>query len=319
MVDILAPVEDAFLSNYGFVKGARLVSKRPILQGLMTKLQGQYQIVPGGSACNTIIGLANLGMETAFAGKCGKDHLGALLTQSLNQNGVSTYMATVNQPTGTCLSLITPDSERTMLVDLAAANTLTAEDIPADFFNDAGIAHFEGYMVENRDLTLNLLDRAYDAGCLIALDLGSFTVVRAHHDFIRQIVHDYVDVLIGNESEGMVYTETVGDEDIVKTMAQNVDIAVLKNGVRGSLIHADGKTVTINAASNPTRPVIDTTGAGDLWNSGFLYGVATGMDLQAAGELASLCGYEVCCTTGAQIEPNGWQSIQNYMSETIIV
>lgn len=310
MVDILAPVEDAFLSSYGFTKGARLVGKRPILQGLMSKLQGQYQIVPGGSACNTIIGLANLGIETAFAGKCGNDHLGALLTQSLHQNGVSTCMATVSQPTGTCLSLITPDSERTMLVDLAASNTLTAVDVPEDFFNNAGIAHFEGYMVENRDLTLNLLDRAYDAGCLISLDLGSFTIVRAHHDFMRQIVHDYVDILIGNESEGMVYTETVGDEDIIKAMAQNVDIAVLKNGVRGSLIYADGKTVTINAANDPARTVIDTTGAGDLWNSGFLYGLVTGMDLEIAGKLASLCGYEVCCVTGAQIKPEGWQNIQ---------
>lgn len=312
LVDIIAPVEDDFLNSLGLLKGARHDGQRKLLKTLMAQLQGHYRLVPGGSACNTIVGAANLGINAAFAGKCGKDKLGALLSNSLAQNGVNAFIAANSAlNTGLCLSLITPDSERTMLTDLGASNTLTAEDVPPDFFNHAGIAHFEAYMVLNRELTLNLLSRAHNAGCIISLDLGSFNIVKEHRGFLREIIDGYVDILIGNYSEGAAYANAAYAVDIIKNMAQNVDIAILKNGDQGSLLYADGSLITVAPVADAARDIVDTTGAGDLWNSGFLYGLLKGYNLETCGKLASLCGFEVCCAVGAQIEANRWQHIKN--------
>lgn len=316
LADILAPVDDTFLSDHGFIKGSRLATKRPIINGLMSKLQGRYTIAPGGSAGNTIIGAANLGIETAFAAKCGRDQLGRLVCSGIEQHGVNACISQDDLPTGICLSLVTPDGERTMLVDLAASDALSNDYIAPDFFTNAGIAHFEAYMVSTPELLLNLLDRAYDAGCVISLDLGSHNIIREHFDFLQRIIADYVDILIGNYSEGAAYTGFGKDAEILKVMGQNTTVAALKKGGQGGVIFAGGDLIAVAPVNDASRSVIDTTGAGDLWNSGFLYGLATGCDFAAAGRLASVCGYEVCCGMGAQIQPQGWQNVREYMEKT---
>ena len=315
LADIVAHINEDFLRSHGFIKGERHQSKRPILNGLISKMQGHYEIAPGGSACNTIIGAANLGLETAFAAKCGNDQLGTLIQRHLEQQKIKTNITLDDQPTGICLSLVTPDSERTMLVDLAASNALTVDDIAMDFFQNVGIAHFEAYMASNQTLMLNLLERAYKAGCVISLDLGCCATIREHFAFLQNITLDYVDVLIGNYREGATFTGAVDSKTIVKTIAQNVSIAALKQGANGSLLYVDNDIITIEPVSYTNHPVQDCTGAGDLWNSGFLYGLAMGYNAEACGQLASLCGYEVCCVVGAQIQPPGWQRIQTYLQK----
>ena len=316
LADVLAPVDDAFLSSHGFIKGSRQEAKRPILNGLMSKLQGRYTIAPGGSAGNTIIGLAQLGLETAFTSKCGRDQLGRLLRTGMEQYDVNACIAMDDRPTGICLSLVTPDGERTMLVDLAASNALTADDVVPDFFHNAGIAHFEAYMVSRPELLLNLLDRAYDAGCVISLDLGSHNIIREHFAFLQRVITDYVDILIGNYREGAAYTDCGRDEDILRGMRQNTSVAALKKGAQGSVISVGENLIAVVPVNDAARPVIDTTGAGDLWNSGFLYGLAKGLDPETCGKLASVCGYEVSCGMGAQIQPQGWQNVRAYMTKT---
>lgn len=316
LADVLVLVDDAFLSSRGFVKGSRQIIKRSVLHNLLDELEGRYTIVPGGSASNTIIGAAYLGLKTAFAAKCGRDHLSRLLCDSMAQCGVKTDFAFGDQPTGICLSLVTPDGERTMLVDLAASDALTFADVAPDFFHNAGIAHFEAYMVSSPELMLNLLERAVAAGCMISLDLGSHNIICAHFDFIRRIITDYVDILIGNYLEGMAFTGFDKDEDILRTMRQNTAVAALKKGAQGSIIAAGADFITVAPVNDAERLVIDTTGAGDLWNSGFLYGLAQGYDPATAGGLASICGFEVCCVMGAQIQPQGWQRVHEYMAAT---
>lgn len=316
LADILAPVLDSFISDHGFAKGSRMQSNKPILSGLMTKLQGQYRIAPGGSVCNTIIGASQLGISTAFIAKCGQDQLGKLVCSYLETTGIETHIyVDAGLPTGTCLSLITPDGERTMLVNLAASDALMADDIPADFFVNAGVAHFEAYMASTPALMLNLLERAYDAGCVISLDLGSFSIIKTHLTFLQKITADYVDILIGNLAEGVMYTGRPQENDILVSMAQNVEIAALKKGAQGSVIYSKGQKFNIPAVvSSAEQAVMDSTGAGDVWNSGFLYALSCGMDLVAAGNLASRCGYEVCLSLGAQITPERWRLIkQNFL------
>lgn len=319
LADILAPVDDAFLNSHGFTKSSRTATRRPILNNLISELKDRYTIAPGGSAGNTIIGAAHLGMKTAFAAKCGQDQLGRMLCNSMEQYGVNARIALGDQPTGICLSLVTPDGERTMLVDLAASDALTADDVTPDFFHNAGIAHFEAYMVSTPELMLNLLSRAHNAGCVISLDLGSHDIICGHFEFLRRIVADYVDILIGNYSEGIAYTGFDNDEDILRVMGQNTAVAALKKGVQGCVVSTNNAFITIASVKNASRPVIDTTGAGDLWNSGFLYGLAMGCNLETAGRLASLCGFEVCCGMGAQIQPYGWQNVHEYMAKTGLI
>ena len=311
LADVLADVDDVFLEYYGFVKGSRREVFRAVLNGLMAKLAPNYAMAPGGSACNTVMGAARLGAPAAFAAKCGHDHLGAMLQNALNDGGVTAHIATAaNARTGLCVSLITPDCERTMLVDLAASNALTAQDAPPDFFQNAGIAHFEAYMAQNPNLMLSLLDAAYDAGCTISLDLGSFSIIKPNLDFLRRIIADYVDILMGNYAEGRAYAGCNDEAGILAAMGQNVSLAALKKGPLGSALFTNGQITQIAAVNDPARKVIDTTGAGDLWNSGFLYGLLNGYDLAAAGRLASCCGFEVCCRKGAHLEAQDWERVK---------
>lgn len=316
LADIVILVDDAFLQSHSFVKGSRQTIQRSVLNELMVELMGRYTLGPGGSASNTILGAAHLGLKTAFAAKCGRDQLSQMLCHCMEQYGVSAQIASGGQPTGICLSLVTPDGERTMLVDLAASDTLTYADVAADFFDNAGIAHFEAYMASTPELMLKLLAKAAACGCVISLDLGSHSIVHAHFDFIRRIIVDYVDILLGNYHEGVAFTGFDKDEDILRAMRQNTAVAALKKGAQGSVIAGGVDFITVAPVNDARRPVIDTTGAGDLWNSGFLYGLAQGYDLAAAGELASICGFEVCCVMGAQIEPTGWQKVHAYMAAT---
>jgi len=142
----------------------------------------------------------------------------------------------------------------------------------------------------------------------VSLDLASFTLVGESRDFIEQIVDDYVDILIANEDEALAYTGIQEETEAVEALAEKVDIGVLKIGERGSFIRYDGETLAISAAGS--GPVVDTTGAGDLWASGFLYGLVNGMPLAQCGALASACGYEVCRVVGAKIPDDGWQRIR---------
>lgn len=313
LADIVVLVDDAFLGSRGFDKGSRRTIQRSVLNELMAELEGRYTIAPGGSAGNTIIGAAHLGLKTAFAAKCGRGRLSRLLWDCMAQCGVN---SSGDQPTGVCLSLVTPDGERTMLVDLAASDALTAADVAPDFFHNADIAHFEAYMASTPELMLKLLERAAASNCVISLDLGSHSIIHAHFDFIRRVIVDYVDILIGNYHEGMAFSGFDKDEDILRAMRQNTAVAALKKGAQGSLISVGADFISVAPVSDAARPVIDTTGAGDLWNSGFLYGLAQGHDLAAAGGLASICGFEVCCVMGAQIQPQGWQKVHAYMAAT---
>lgn len=316
LADIVVLVDDAFLSSRGFVKGSRRTIKRSVLNELMAELEGFYTLAPGGSASNTILGAAHLGLKTAFAAKCGHDQLHHVLCDCMAQCGINAQIASGDQPTGVCLSLVTPDGERTMLVDLSASDALTPADVAPDFFHNVGIAHFEAYMAATPELMLNLLERAATSGCVISLDLGCHSIIRAHFDFIRRIIVDYVDILMGNYQEGVAFTGFDKDEDILRAMRQNTTVAALKKGAQGSVISGGADFITVAPVNDAQRPVIDTTGAGDLWNSGFLYGLAQGHDLAATGGLASICGFEVCCVMGAQIEPSGWQKVHAYMAAT---
>jgi sugar/nucleoside kinase (ribokinase family) len=311
LVDILLLEDEEFLISSGAKKGGMThAEKSTIIDDLLSKSKAKQSIVPGGSACNTIVGVGRLGGPARFIGKRGSDDLGRLFEASLIKHHVDPILFTVSSPTGRVLSIITPDSQRSMFTYLGAAAEMKPEDILPQQFKDAALVHLEGYLLFNEALLLAALKAAQKSGALISLDLASFTVVEASMHILKDIVNEYVDILIANEDEARAFTGLANEEKALERLATMADVAVLKIGKRGSLVSYYGTTVKIDRMGSGAA--IDTTGAGDLWASGFLYGLVNNYPIGACGNLASACGYEVCQVVGASIPEDGWKRIEKY-------
>lgn len=313
LVDILAQEEDSFLSSAGAAKGGMTLVEAGEINRLIELTTGSNAVVPGGSACNTAIGVGDLGGQARFIGKRGKDSLGMAYEKDLIAHGVEPEMLESDDPTGRVLSVVTPDAQRTMFTYLGAAASMIPDEISSACFRDAAIVHVEGYLLFNRELMDAVLKAAKAQGAKISLDLASFNVVEESKDLLDLIVAEYIDILIANEDEALAFTGERDEAKALAILAKDVEIAVLKIGARGSLISGNGEVVVIKGMGNGVA--VDTTGAGDLWASGFLFGLVNGMSLEQSGALGSCCGFEVCQLVGAKISDDGWHRIK----ETIVM
>ena len=312
LVDLLIHEEDAFLLNLGKEKGGMTLVDNEDILDILVKTPRKPQIVSGGAACNTLVGIGRLGGQSRFIGKRGDDDMGADYEEQLNRAGVETiFDVSSTSPTGKVLSVITPDAQRSMFTYLGASTELSPAAVSAEAFKDTAIAVIEGYLLFNRDLMKVCLESARAAGARIALDLASFEVVRASRDILEEWVREYVDILIANEDEAEAYTGTRDEAEALERLSGHAPMAVLKVGPRGSYVAHEGRKVYIPPQTG--CEVRDTTGAGDLWAAGFLYGIAHGLSLEKSGEIASACGSEVCRVIGAQIPEEGWDRIRRLL------
>jgi len=241
-------------------------------------------------------------------GKRGADPLGEFFETGLKNSQVEPVLLRSPSPTGIVLSIITPDAQRSMLTCLGASSEITVAEIKDDYFKDAAIVHIEGYLLFNREVMLAVLNSARRCGVRVSLDLASFTVVESAKDILERLVADFVDILIANEDEARVFTGYSDETEAIKSLSEKAEIAVLKVGKRGSFISHKGSIIKVAPAG--TGEAVDTTGAGDLWASGFLFGLVKGYPLEECGKIASLCGYEVCRVVGASIPQEGWERIR---------
>lgn len=313
LVDILVHESDDFVSRIGFQKGGMTLVDMPELEKILRQVSTHPVEVPGGSACNTAVGVGRLGGRARFVGKRGNDDAGQFFQNALVQRGVEPVLMTSALPTGRVLSIITPDAQRTMITYLGASADTQPEEITAECFTDSAVVHMEGYMLFNPDLMTASLEAAKKAGVLISLDLASFTVVDRSKPILDDIIENYVDILIANEDEALSYTGLHDESQALARLAQYVEIAVLKVGARGSYIQEAEQVYRIPAQGAGTA--IDTTGAGDLWAAGFLYGLVNGYTHEKNGRLASACGYEVCQVVGADIPADGWNRIKKTLED----
>jgi len=313
LVDILTHEDDAFVEKTGFRKGGMNLVDSVFIDGLLSKASGTPVVVPGGSACNTIIGVGKLGGNARFIGKCGQDDMGDLYKEDLQNNNVIPHLMNAASPTGRVFSAVTPDAQRSMFTYLGAAAEMTPGEISGCSFVDAAIVHVEGYLLFNSDLIISALKRAKEDAAMVSLDLSSYTVVEASKGILETLVSEYVDILIANEEEAAAFTGHVDEQKAIEALSEKAPLAVLKIGARGSYIAHDGDIVKIDPMGNGLA--IDTTGAGDLWASGFLYGLTRGYTIETCGRLASACGYEVCQVVGAAISEEGWSRIKRTMEE----
>ncbi|MDO8644457.1 MAG: adenosine kinase, partial [bacterium] len=272
IMDLLLQESDEFVSEGRIPKGGQLnVDWKEIDQHLKRSLK-QPKIVPGGSACNTIVGLGRLGARARFIATRGKDDLGKQLETDLKKNNVEPCLATDPLPTGQVLSLVTPDAQRTMYTYLGAAAMIAPEHLVADFFKEAAIVHTEAYQLFNEPAFRKVLERAHESGALVSLDLANFTVIDLKRTLLEDVLKDSVDIVIANEDESRALTGLTDEKEAVKKLGETIRTAVVKMGKRGSWICHSGKLTRVGIQGN--GDATDTTGAGDLWNSGFLYGLA---------------------------------------------
>jgi len=246
-------------------------------------------------------------------GKCGRGALSRLFASDLKKNRVEPILFTSSSHTGRCLSIITPDAQRSMFTFLGAAAEMKPDDMSPRFFEDAAVVHIEGYLLFNRELLSAALSAAKEAGAIVSLDLGSLQVVEESLDILSDLVDDYVDILIANEDEARVFSGDADAAIALGRLSSKVQIAVVNVGAQGSHIGHAQNRLHVPAAGAGT--IVDTTGAGDFWTSGFLFGLVNGLPLEQCGELGALCGYEVCQVIGADIPLEGWEKINRFLEE----
>ena len=307
LVDIMIPVEsDTILDMLSLPKGSMQLVDRDRSTSVLSALKGYKQsLSAGGSAANTIHGLGKLGAPAGYIGVVGEDELGGSFVRDLIQAGVEPHMIHSSQETGRAVALVTPDSERTFATFLGAAIELSAEHLAPAVFNKYNYFHIEGYLVQNHDLVRRAVELAKENGLIVSLDLASYNVVEANRDFLHGIVKKYVDILFANEEEALAFTGHQ-PEKAVHEISKFVEIAIVKTGSKGSLLKTSAEYCEIGVI--PVKP-IDTTGAGDLYAAGFLYGHASGYSLQRCGELGALLAGNVIECMGSKMDDERWNRI----------
>lgn len=308
IIDIIAPVEESFITQIGAEKGGMVLVDENALKALLTRITGQTTKAPGGSAGNTLFTLARMGNNTRFLGKTGNCQEGDFYRNRFDSLGGHTSSFKVgNTINGQCLSLITPDGERTLRTHLGAAMSLGKEDISVTDFAGCNHAHIEGYLLFNEELMLHVLESAKAANCTISLDLASFEVVQAGGSLLKEILQKYVDIVFANEAEAAAFTGLKDAyHEMAKILAEYCDIAVVKMGSNGVHIATRDETIRIDAV--PVDSVIDTTGAGDLWAAGFLHGWSRNYSLARAAKAGAILGAAVVQIQGSVLPEDVWDA-----------
>lgn len=307
LVDLLVNVQDSWIQENKAVKGDMQLVDFSRIESLLSTLPA-YEKVPGGSACNTLVGYAKLGGEAAFVSKTGEDELGKLFALHLKNSNVQSLIKHVNEPTGRVLSVVTPDAERTMFSYLGASDTLSLDDFPENVFDGAALTYIEGYRAFDAKTFRGVLERSKAAGVPTALDFGSFGVVNVCRSLFEGLFAEgLIDMIFANEEEAKAYT---GKEprEALEELAKYTSLAVVKLGAEGALVSYQGTVFEIKAKK---VQALDTTGAGDLWAAGFLFGFLSGLDIPDCGKLASEVAAEVVQVQGASIPDSVWNRLKN--------
>ncbi len=309
LTDILLQIEsDAVLEELKLPKGSMQLIDESKLDEIRSKVAIEKSVMAtGGSASNTINGIAKLGVPAGFFGKVGRDEIGTFFMNDTLANGVEPLLQYSSSPSGNCTVLVSADGERTLCTYLGAAAELTPEDITESLFEGYSIFHIEGYLVQNHELIRKAVRLAKEAGLLVSVDLASYNVVEANLLFLKEMISDYVDIVFANEEEARAFTGMEPKEALIH-IAGHCDIAVVKIGKEGSFVKSGDAVHTISPFLAKS---IDTTGAGDLYAAGFLYGLALGLPLDVCGKTGSLVSSKVVEVLGAKMPQEVWDGIQN--------
>ncbi len=304
--------DDQVLKKLNIEKGSmQLVEKETSAKIQDYLLDIKPVMATGGSASNTINTIAKLGLESAFLGKVGNDKIGDFFIDDCLNNKVNPCIIRSVSSSGHCVVLVSPDSERTMCTYLGAASELTPNDVNRDVIKEYDLLHIEGYLIFNRDLIIKILEVAKEEGLETSIDLASFNIVEENRELMLELIEKYVDIVFANNEEAEALT---GKQypDSVEEISKICKVAVVKNGKYGSIVCSEKKKYPILPFE--ATPV-DTTGAGDNYAAGFLYGYLTNKSLEVSGTIGSLVAAKSVETVGPKISNEEWNLLLERVRE----
>ena len=295
IVDVIAPATDEFLASQSLTKGAMMLVDAEQSSALYSKMAAGVE-TSGGSAANTVAGLASFGGKGAFLGKVAGDQLGAVFAHDMRAIGAKFDNPPLEGGPATAVSMInvTPDGQRTMCTYLGASVMFTDYDVDPDVIEAAKIVYLEGYLFDAeaaRRAFAKAAALAHGSDRMIALTLSDSFVVERHRAGLLGFIESQVDLLFANETELTALFETDDFDQALEALRQRVTLAAVTRGAKGSVILSQGERLTV--AAEPVEKVVDTTGAGDQYAAGFMFGLARGRPLQTCGNLGSLAAAEV--------------------------
>jgi len=309
LTDMLVNLKnDAVLARFDLAKGSMSLVDATLQTEISKSVAGlPYSLSLGGSAGNTIRAMARLGCEVGFIGKVGRDKTGDFFVQALENLHVEPAVFRGTERSGKCVSLISPDGERTMVTHLGAALELSAPEIEPDLFDGYDCLYVEGYLVQNHELIRKAARTAKACGLQVAIDLASFNIVAENREFLRELVRDYVDIVFANEDEAKTFTCEAEPLNALQAISEMARLAVVKIGTKGALIKQGDEVVHVGIMAAAKR--VDTTGAGDFYAAGFLAGLCDGLSLRQCGTIGAVTAGKVIEVVGTTFGEESWEEI----------
>ena len=317
IVDTEVQVEDMLLTAHGLQKGIMTLVSTDAQRDLLLGLDGYATHgAAGGSAANTMVGVAQFDGKAFFSGKVGSDMAGALYRASMAEAGVEFDVEGHDtMTTGTCLILVTPDGERTMRTSLSASTQLSKEDVDAERLRQSQVLYVEGYLFGAEApaaAAMHAMETAKAAGVKVALSLSDPGMAEHFIDQFRHATREYVDILFCNEHEGRIYAGGPGGrEQVLRALAEDAPTVFMTCGADGSMIMNGGRILRVPGYQ---VPVVDTTGAGDVYAAGVLYGITNGYSAEQAGKLGSFASAKIITSLGPRLTAPLAESVAEILS-----
>ena len=308
LVDALVQVQDeALLTEMNLPKGSMQLIDTAGYEAVCRRLsQMGVKRATGGSAANTVLALAHLGAAPGIIGRVSEDDNGHFFADNCKKNGIETYLLPSELPTGVASTFITPDGQRTFATFLGAAATLHADDLRPEWLEGYAYLYIEGYLVQDHDLICRAVEMAHAAGLKVCLDLASYNIVEAQHEFFSDLL-DHTDIVFANEEEALAFTGKAPREALDE-LAQRCEVAVVKTGKKGAMARCGAEFA--EAPAEAVAQVLDTTAAGDFFAAGFLYRHAQGAPLAACLESGGALAGAVIQVVGTQLADQTWAALR---------
>ena len=314
LTDMLVNLKnEEVLAKYNIARGSMMLVDSDTQSKISKSVAGlPYSLSLGGSADNTIRAMARLGSDVGFIGKVGRDTTGDFFEQALSNLGIHPVIFRGDSRSGKCVSLVSPDGERTMLTHLGAAAEMHAEDISKEIFEGYDCLYVEGYLVQEHSLISMAVRTAKECSMLVAIDLASFNVVEENLEFLRDLVTKYVDIVFANEDEAKVFSGEAEPINALQYISTCCDLAVVKIGTKGALIKYKGEVIQVGIMAAAKR--VDTTGAGDFYAAGFMHGLCEGLSLRQCGTIGAIAAGKVIEVVGTTLSEEAWQDAERLVN-----
>lgn len=318
LVDVLIKIEDdSLLDELQLPKASMQIIDRETMDKISARTASmQKSTATGGSACNAIKAIAEMKGESAFIGMIGNDSYGNFFEDTCNRTGIGTTLIRKhNMQTGVATTFISPDGERTFATYLGAASAMKDSDLDIGMMFGSRYILIEGFLVQDKQLIAKAADIAERDGLKISLDMASYNIVENERDFFREFIRDHVDIVFANQEEAHAFTGCENPEDALNEISELCETAIVKLGPDGSIIRSNGRT--IHQPAMDVDKVIDTTGAGDFFAGGFLYGLSMELGEEKCAQLGTLLSGHVIQHIGTTLSDDTWRAIRKEASQIL--